>query len=394
MQYRVIETTYGPAIRFMDWRAEAGRVETAGACLHVFGNPEARVVRRDYLYGGGGDVEIRLKFNVERLGEAGSVAFHFNRPRPKGAPSGYRVKLTSDRLTVTEKTRVILDQPHEFPLGRNDDITVRFATLGERYALRLNDAPLLTGRMEPPYTDNEGWMGIETRNADIRVQSFEENFIAADMPAPEWRRTELLYEESFTEASLKENWIVNTSTPESGVERQADAFVFRHMCNGFLRQRFDGPIAMECVATPVPTEAKSAGVSDAIFIWMIDKPEGGFFDFLNERSARGDAGLPGLMPLPFYWVDFGGTNNVTTRMRKNPHRHMIRQFTDGPRLLARDKSYRIICVQNGHFVEFHVDGSPLVQAYDEHPLTSGHVGFRAYIADLKVESLKVWRIAP
>jgi len=134
-------------------------------------------------------------------------------------------------------------------------------------------------------------------------------------------------------------------------------------------------------------------VSDAIFIWMIDRPDGGFSEFLRERNERGDAGLQGLMPLPFYWVDFGGTNNVTTRMRKDPHRHMIRQFTDRPRLLERDRTYGITCVQNGRFVEFHVDGEPMVRAYDEHPLTSGHVGFRAFITDLKVESLKVWRIA-
>jgi len=295
---------------------------------------------------------------------------------------------------VTEKTRQIIEKPHNLPLGRSDNIAVQFVTLGERYALRINDAWVLSGRMEPPYTDNEGWMLIETANADIRLQSFKEDLIIADKSIPKWRRTDLLYEESFSQESLRDNWIVNTSTPQSGIERLPRAFIFRHMCNGFLRQRFDSPVVVDCVATPVPTKDGSAGISDAIFIWMIDKPEGDFCAFLNERSERSDAGLGGLMPLPFYWVDFGGTNNVTTRMRKHPHRHLIRQFTDRPRLMARNRTYRITCVQNGNFVEFWVDGNPMIQAFDEHPITSGHVGFRAYVADLQVESLKVWRIAP
>jgi len=65
MEYRRIETCYGPEIRFKDWEAKAGRVKSAGGCLHIFGGPEARVVRSDLPYGGGGDVEVRLFFNVE-----------------------------------------------------------------------------------------------------------------------------------------------------------------------------------------------------------------------------------------------------------------------------------------------------------------------------------------
>jgi hypothetical protein len=133
----------------------------------------------------------------------------------------------------------------------------------------------------------------------------------------------------------------------------------------------------------------TAGVTDAIFIWMLDKSDGALFEYLRGLP---DAGLGNLMPLNFYWVDFGGTNNVTTRLRKNPHRHMVRQFTDRARLLARGRSYRITLVQNGSFVEFWVDGKPWVRTHDPYALASGHIGFRAYIADLKVQDLKVWRI--
>jgi hypothetical protein len=71
---------------------------------------------------------------------------------------------------------------------------------------------------------------------------------------------------------------------------------------------------------------------------------------------------------------------------------MIRQFTDPPRLLERNRTYRITCAQIDHHVQFLVDGKPWIEAYDAQPLTSGYVGFRAYCADLRLEKLDVWSL--
>jgi hypothetical protein len=279
-------------------------------------------------------------------------------------------------------------------LSPNAPHTLRLVTLGESYSVLYGDRALAEGRMAPPFVDNEGWTALAAENADVRMRAFTERFVARDVDIPAWERADLLYEEPFTEASLRESWMWDADGPEAGVTVEGGGFRFRHMANGFIRQRFDGPIVVDATATPVPSgnPKHTAGVTDAIFVWMIDHPEGDLEGFLADRTAKGDAGLPGLMPLPFYWVDFGGTNNVTTRFRKNPHRHMIRQFTDTSRLLARDRTYRVSSIQNGPFVEFWVDGSPMVRAHDPTPITSGHVGFRAYVADLMVTELKVWRI--
>ena len=45
-------------------------------------------------------------------------------------------------------------------------------------------------------------------------------------------------------------------------------------------------------------------------------------------------------------------------------------------------------------VEFWVDGKRWMAAYDPDPHSAGHVGFRAYCADLRVESIEVWRVVP
>jgi len=391
MNYRIIEQCDGPAMRFNDWEPVEGETARAGGAVHLIAEPTCRVRRVTYPFGGGGDVELSLTFSFDRLAAGdGELIVHFNQARVTDYTPGFRVRITREKVTTTMRDDVVaeIDAP---AFARNEEHTVRLATLANDYAIWFDDALLAGGQMLEPYTDNEGDLVITAERAVVRLITFSEKFIACDIDPPTWRRGELLYDESFGDESFRDNWYCNKGEAPAGVEVHDDHFVFRHMSNSFIRRRFDGPIAFECVATPVPTDEKSAGVTDAIFIWMIDNPDGDLFAFFDEQES---ASLFNFMHLPFYWTDFGGTNNVTTRMRRNPHRHMIRQFTDRPRLLKRDTTYRVTCVQNGNWTEFHVDGEPWIKAYDPHPLDSGHVGFRAYNADLRIEEVKVWRIQP
>lgn len=393
MRYRVVEDYYGPGIRHRDWAVAEGTAESAGGALHLYGRPRARAIRSDYLYGGGGDVELTVRFSFDRLEDEGGLTVHFNDVPRVQASRGFRICVDRQQVRALLRDREVgACEPND--LSPDETHEARLVTLSEDYALYYDGHPVAEGRMAPPFVDNEGWTVLEASDADVRMTAFSERFVAHDLDVPAWERADLLYEESFTESSLRKNWMWDADGPEAGVTVEGTAFRFRHMANGFLRQRFDGPIVVDATAAPVPSEnpKHTAGVTDAIFIWMIDHPEGDLEAFLADRTAKSDAGLPGLMPLPFYWVDFGGTNNVTTRMRKNPHRHMVRQFTDAGRLLARDRTYRINTVQNGSFVGFHVDGAPMIQAFDPDPITAGHVGFRAYVADLLVRDMKVWRI--
>lgn len=149
---------------------------------------------------------------------------------------------------------------------------------------------------------------------------------------------------------------------------------------------------MECLVRPVPTMNFSASVTDVIAIWMADAPAEGFAARIEQLNREHCAELSGLFDLPFYWIDFGGSNNVTTRLRKNPGRQLVRQFDDRARLLERNRSYRLTLVQQHGFVEFWVDGIAWIRQYDASPLTTGHVGFRAFCADLEVRELCLWRI--
>jgi hypothetical protein len=123
---------------------------------------------------------------------------------------------------------------------------------------------------------------------------------------------------------------------------------------------------------------------------MLDRPEGDLAGYLLSLPDAKFANW--TVSLPVYWMDFGGTNNMTTRLRKSPGRRLLRQFTDRRRLLRPGASYDITLVQNGHWIEYWVEGEPWIRMHDPRPLTEGHIGFRAYLADLKIEQFKVWRI--
>jgi hypothetical protein len=269
---------------------------------------------------------------------------------------------------------------------------VTLATLGESYAVLYNTTTVAEGRMTAPYVDNEGWLRISTAGSAAAVISVGEYAIASQKEMPLWQRTELLYEDPLSPDGFADRWILNTEGPDAMPELSERSYLFRKMSNAVLRRRFKGPLAVDYVARPVPSPDHSAGITDAIFIWMADHPDRVVSEFLDEQTAAGNASLQMLLPLPFYWVDFGGTNNVTTRLRKNPYRHMMRQYTDRDRLLRKDHVYRTTAVQNGNHIEFWADGSPIIRVVDPTPLTEGHVGVRAFCSDLELFALRVWRI--
>ena len=391
MDYRAEETLYGPEIRFNDWRLEKGEKDRGGGALLLIGEPEASVIRDDLPYGGGGDVALSIGFEIEGMGEKGSIAIRFNRGRSGQDVRGFLVEIDRERLRVTLAGEEIASRdcgagtepgPHRIEL----------ATLYERFLLRYDDSDVAGGTMKPPYTDNEGWLSLACREANLRVLSVQEQTIQHPAPAPPWERAEALYVEDFREQSFHDNWICNRAGEEGIPVFRPNSYLFRHMSNCLIRRPFSAPIAVDFTARPVPSEKHSAGVTDAIFIWMAQHPSADLLDFLDRQTAQGKADLRMLLPCPFYWVDFGGTNNVTTRLRKNPQRHLMRQYTDAPRLLARDHTYQITVVQNNGFVEFWVDGEPMIRIFDPEAIETGRVGIRAYCADLEISGLSVWRI--
>ncbi len=385
MHYRVTQTHYGPLIRINDWQRAGGEgdIVSAGGAVQIFTGESIDVVRNDYPLPGGGDVELSLSFNFERVDAGSAATFYFNQS-PAG--TGFQVRIDADGVIVRHLDEVVHRAP-PISMGRDAIPHLKLVTLATSWEIELDGQSLATGRLKPPYTENEGRLGVIVEDAGLRIITCEERFIVHDVDFPGWQRGELLYEERFGPGSLERNWVTNGEAPTVA----GDTITWQPMSVNVLRQRFRGPIAIDCTVTPMPPEPErfTSGVTDAIFIWMIDHPEGTLFEYMRGLE---DASLANYMSLPFYWIDLGGTNNQTTRFRKNPRRHLIRQFDTRPRLMRRNHTYEITIVQNRNVSEFWVDGERWIQSWDPEPLTEGHIGFRAYVAGLTLHSLRVWRI--
>ncbi|MFO7946823.1 MAG: DUF6250 domain-containing protein [Armatimonadota bacterium] len=386
MDYRTIETHYGPWIHFNDWQLTDGEGElhSPGGTIQILTDGTADVVRNEYPLPGGGDLEFNISFNFERADADSSAMFYFDKNRDG---IGFQVKIGADGVEALHKDEVVYTGK---PLSMQRDAVheITLVTLGESYGIHLDGECIAEGHLDPPYTENEGRLGVIVENAGLRIITCEENFIVHDVDYPEWERGELLYEEQFGQESFDKNWVTNGEAPTVS----DDQIIWNPTSVNMMRQHFEGPIAIDCRVTPQEGSLKDRDtgmVTDAIFIWMMEHPEADLFQYMQELET---ASLFNYIELPFYWVDFGGTNNQTTRFRQNPHRHMIRQFDSRPRLLKRYHTYDITMVQNGNIVEFWVDGERWIQTWDPTPLTEGYIGFRAYVAGLAVHDLKVWRI--
>ena len=403
MKYRVIATECGPEIRFNDWKAYEGYVAPARGEVQVHSDSPGRahVINEFCSLGGGGDIEYELVFRPDRIGADGKFSLCFNRQyrarrvapglrgpdpeKPGGGDAGLRLEVTPGRLTFFRAGREVwsrpvaagdLERPH----------TIKVATLLWEFVAELDGQGIAAGGWNADTKINEGRTVVLAEDADVTISDYSQQYIRRDAAFPEWRRGDLLYEESFGRASFEENWFTNGAEPTVDDK----GFAFHVMSNSFLRRRFDAPVAVECVATPQPSPKHSSIVTDAIFMWMADRADGDLFEYL---AGLEDAELGNLVPLNLYWVDLGGSNNVTTRLRRNPGRILVRQFSDRPHLLVPGASYRTTSAVSGNSVEFWVDGERWIETWDPDPHSSGFVGFRAFAAGIKVTELKVWSIS-
>ncbi|MBI3986282.1 MAG: hypothetical protein HY343_05155 [Lentisphaerae bacterium] len=388
MNYDILETLYGPGLRPEDWAGEgAGNLHydaAPPATLSVALRAGAETVilaRTWHPLGSGGDVEVSVNLEILEAGAESSCLVKFNHQPNTRAATGISVRAGAGALIVCLKDREIARRPGGLAPGR---FQVRLATLGEFFAVWVQDDCLVEGRMDPPFTDNEGWLAIEVRRTVFLLRSVEERAIAHRVAWTGWTRSERLFSTRFEALA---DWTFNGAAP-----KVADgACVFQPVSLGVLNRLFEGPLAVECRATPLPAPGCPSAVSDAIFLWMLTHPQGDLLEYLRGLP---DAALRHYMPLAFYWMDFGGTNNATTRLRKNPNRHLIRQFTDPARLLTSGRTYAITLVQAEHQVEFWVDGRRWIRAWDARPLRAGHIAFRSLISPLVIRELAVWRILP
>jgi len=391
-EYKIVEVNCGPRVTADDWVSEGGAVDHGNGWLRLTPAAGRASLKWAFYKSGGGDVRRRLVLHFPH-GVSESVSVHTVHPTIKwqgDQPRGYAFRFEPDGWILLRGERVLTRGAPLAPGWRDEQVVVETVTLDRQAQCRLNGDTVYEGADDGPQVSNEGAVLIESRGDAVELLAMEEDFIEPAAAPPAWERGEVLLADALSPARASD-WVVEGKPPTWGT----NALTVRHMSVVWHKAVFESPFVMEFETTPLPAPEKfTAGVTDSIWFWLASDPRHPDDFFADTATRSANPSLHSYLPLRYYWVDFGGNNNTTTRLRYNPLRQLIRQFTDAPRLLKRDRTYRITIVANGPHQEYWCDGKRWARFYDDDPPRAGRIGFRAFVADHRISNLRIQRLRP
>ena len=389
-EYAVVEVNTGPPVISAQWAAKEGTVRKDRDRLELRPTGAGATFRWTFYESGGGDVRRRAVLCFPQ-GVTDAVSVHMVSPTIKwqgDAPRGYEFRFSADSWVLHRGQTELARGPALAPEWRGIQVAIETITLDRQARCRMNGVTVYEGIDDGEQVSNEGTILIRTTADAVDLLALEEDFIEPTAQPPAWERGDVLLASALGPAAAG-NWVVEGRAPSWG----PNEIVLRHTSVVWHKTVFESPFVMEFETTPLPAPEKfTAGVTDSIWFWLASDPRHPD-DFFAETAARSaNPSLYSYLSLRFYWVDFGGNNNTTSRFRYNPLRQLIRQFTDSPRLLAKGRTYKIKVVANGPHQEYWCDGKRQAYFYDDDPPRSGHIGFRAFVADHRISKLTVHRL--
>ena len=388
--YAIVEVNTGPAVNAAHWVAKNGTVHKERDRLELRPTGAKASFRWAFYASGGGDVKRRAVL-VFPEGVTDTVSVHMVSPTIQWqgkAPRGYEYRFSGDGWILLRGQTELARGPALAPGWRGIQIALETITLDRQSRCRLNAVTVYEGTDDGEQVSNEGTVLVRTAADAVDLLALEEDFIEPSVCPSAWERGNVLLENALGSGTAGD-WVVEGREPTWGTNE----IVLHHTSVVWYKHPFESPFVMEFETTPLQAPPKfTAGVSDSIWFWLASDPRHPD-DFFAETAARNaNPSLRSYLPLRFYWIDFGGNNNTTTRFRYNPLRQLIRQFSDAPRLLEKGRTYKIMIVANGPHQEYWCDGKRWAYFYDDDPPRSGHIGFRAFVADHRISNLRIHRL--
>jgi Domain of unknown function (DUF6250) len=212
-----------------------------------------------------------------------------------------------------------------------------------------------------------------------------------------WRETgntfvinKLIFEDSFSDAVLSTNWIVEKNKNEDSVCSIVNGQLQLNSDGGvtvWYKNELKGNILIEYDRTVIMDGGKYDRLSDLNQFWMATDPQ-------NKMFTR-QGGFREYDTLQMYYVGMGGNYNTTTRMRRYDGKgtlQIVGEHTDSSHLLKPNKKYHIqIKIENG-VSSFLVDDKECFSFKDDKPLTSGWFAIRSTKSRQLIDNLKIWQL--
>ena len=192
-----------------------------------------------------------------------------------------------------------------------------------------------------------------------------------------------------------QRWSIESERP--GVVHAADGALDIDMPAGatlWFKQELSGPISIVFEATAIAAGGPNDRVSDLNVFWMA-RNEDGSAPFSRPRSGA----FADYNDLLTYYVGLGGNANTTTRFRRyigDPGTRPLlpeHDLSTPDALLTPNHKQTITLVADGTHIEYWRDGVRLLSYQDPAPYRSGWFAIRTVQSHLRIERLRIHRLA-
>lgn len=212
---------------------------------------------------------------------------------------------------------------------------------------------------------------------------------------PRWRVEQLLYRDDFDDSSLV-NW--QWELEKGGAVQVLDGQLDIEVPGGatiWFKPELKGPLLIEYAAQAVKAEGPYDRVSDLNCFWMARDSRSPEDIFATARSGQ----FADYHQLLTYYVGLGGNYNTTTRFRRyigDPEiRPMLPEHDlETPETLLTANTWQAVrLIACDGLIQYYRDDRKLFELHDEAPYTSGWFGLRTTFSHLRIDHVKIYRIA-
>jgi len=378
-----------------DWKVLRGSVERSKEALVLKApDTEVRFGHFDWTYKHrmGGDVEYRFRFHVQPEGDAFRFRIAANRYRVWGL--GFSL---DEYLEINDKGTLVAGVQHvtarsDVRLEPGRTYTLRFINLGRWKQVILDDATLVDTWIHTEFVSSEGDVHLEVTNGSLILEEFGITDLGPDIERREYARGKVLFEDECATRDSQENWVYEHKKREGTFPPLIEDgwLTVERLSAVWCRYRAEGPVLISFDYRPVPGKEGPEDITDAIFMFMAEWTNWPF-DFFGKQHYNRENSV--IRDMDQYWIDWGGNDNQTTRLRRSPFRQLLRQSLDGKDMLKPDHTHKVEILAAGHDVRLHVDGQPVLEYWDPSPLTHGHFGMLGFVRGSKLRNFRIYRAA-
>jgi hypothetical protein len=202
-----------------------------------------------------------------------------------------------------------------------------------------------------------------------------------------------LHRDDFRDAN---QWVLEAESPDARVSAR-DGVLDIDTPAGltlWFKPRLEGPVKIEFDATAVSEGGANDQVSDLNVFWMATERNGSapFSPFRQGRFAA-------YNDLVTYYVGLGGNRNTTSRFRRYIGDAQLRpllpehDLAAPEALLVPNRKQTITLIADRNTIEYKRDGTTLFRLDDASPYQSGWFALRTTQSHLRIERLRIRRLA-